>query len=166
MTYFDSNLHDKIEVVAGNTVNAGETQTRGVEVEGRLDYGDKLSLTANYTYTEVYNQDNDDIWGVAKDRVGVSGSWAISSRINLNLNANWQSHAPRAPGDARGSMQGYLVANSTVSVLDVLPGLDLDLTAHNFLNTDYSYPATRGANVPGDYPAGGQSFLIKARYRF
>jgi iron complex outermembrane receptor protein len=92
-------------------------------------------------------------------------NWEIIKHLNLNVNAYWQDEAPRALGDPRDSMSGYVIVNTTVMARNLWEKLDLEFSIHNLFDRDYTYPSPP-STTPKDYPAPGISFVLGAKFRF
>lgn len=167
ITYFHNDMDDLLGFPPGkNTVeNFGSIKVDGIEVEAHYDFGNGSFLTANYTFTDSTDKDDRRSQDVPRHRGNFMANWEIIKHLNLNVNAYWQDEAPRALGDPRDSMSGYVIVNTTVMARNLWEKLDLEFSIHNLFDRDYTYPSPP-STTPKDYPAPGISFVLGAKFRF
>lgn len=97
--------------------NLEKGMVRGFNVSTAANIGYGFSLSGNYSYARAKGKDMEGVWGVIERSVRhtgtVAGNYALNltdCRINVNLNARFQSKRPH-PGHSYGDAPGYGVWN-------------------------------------------------------
>jgi iron complex outermembrane receptor protein len=142
----------------------------GTEAGLKLAWPNRLTvyLNGSYIWTDLYNIPHKQLNGGFNAPLGKHWNW--------NLQASWVSERPRDPDDRfyydpgvtpykRPDPSGYLLVNSTLRLLEVVPGLEFRLSVYNLLDRDF-YDPTYEPTKYYDLQAPGRTFLLRAVYRF
>ena len=139
----------------GQSINIDEAVTRGVEVNGRLQFTRALSLSLNYTYTHSEQksgaQEGLPLIGTPKHMANGNLRWAVSDVASVWARADIRSSRWRgenAQQDAVGDFRAYEVFHLG-GTLQIAPQLRFAAAIYNILDTDYAVyvPYQSGANT-------------------
>jgi outer membrane receptor for ferrienterochelin and colicins len=149
----------------GNIVftNQGGVHTRGLDLELDGKWAGGWEGRISYTLQDSQNMNpNDPVNNYPKHLPKVDFIAPIVRRkVFLSVEGQYMSERHTFTGGSNG---GYFVSNATLYSSDILPGLNLSLSAYNLLNRRYSDPAGAGlteTSVQQD----GRTLRIKLTYR-
>lgn len=137
------------------SINIDKARTRGVEASGRVAFGDAISLTLNYTYTETEQLSGADeglpLIGIPKHMLNGNLRWRVSADASLWTRAEIRSSRYRGNNEqqtAIGDFRGYELFHLGGSY-QITPAFRLSATIFNILDTDYAIyePYRSGANT-------------------
>ena len=150
--------------------NLGESSTRGIEAEGRVELRQGAWVFANATVQEAriddIDQDSPGVTnvkgsaGASADLFGFATLYAAATYMGKRLQPDFQDEEP---GDAY--VDPYVFATASATIRTPLKGLDVQLTGVNLLDADIRDPYDGGA-LPGEIPGEGRSFWGELRYAF
>lgn len=126
------------------SINIDKARTRGVEVATRFAFTPRLSLSANYTYTETEQLSGSEkglpLIGMPKHMLNGNLRWKLDDKASLWARAEIRSSRYRganaqqtAVGDFRSYEVFHLGGNYQVT-----PAFRLSATIYNILDTDYA----------------------------
>jgi outer membrane receptor protein involved in Fe transport len=167
--------------------NRDEVRVRGIQLTGHYRLAASSELWANYTHTEPFQTNPRDFFGnplvdpqgqridkirehgIASDRanVGVETTWFTRLRAGARL--HYVGPRPLGPGTTLptapiSGVDAYTSVDATVSYVDVLPNMTLQLTAFNLFDKTYYDPATDEVTVPR-VPQAGRTVYLRLIYR-
>ncbi len=122
---------------------AGKWTIYGGEARLRFSWR-RWTANVNYSYTYPYNDDEDKKVGDIGANANFGLNWAVSSRLNWNMRANWADARETIATNPLGEIDSYLVVHTTFLVRDYLmKGLEISLTVNNLLDKEYFDPGVR-----------------------
>ncbi len=150
--------------------NHGETDIRGLEAQVRLAWPNHVAAYANYSFA------SSGLYDVPRHmaKAGLNVPWG--GRFNWNINGYYLSSRPRdptdlyayAPGRApyhRPDVPGYFILNTTLRVIRLWRGLEVNGSVYNLLNRT-TFDPTYEPTTYNDLQNPGRTFLIRLVYRF
>ncbi len=139
----------------GQSINIDKARTRGVEAAGRLRFGQAVTLSLNYTYTETEQlsgaEEGLPLVGMPKHMVNGNLRWKIDDKASVWTRAEIRSSRYRgsnAQQTAVGDFRAYEVFHVGGSY-QVAEALRFSAVVYNVLNTDYAIyvPYPSGTNT-------------------
>jgi len=152
----------------------GALHIRGFQADAKLKLG-SLSLFANYTFTQPWNETLDvRVADIASHHVNAGVNAPLGSRIDLDLRANYVGRRKTGPGtdvpsNPRSEIGGAVVANLALKIRDVLPRTDLQIDVDNLTNKFYLDPGIRQASGvvnTSAVPQPGRTLYVRLGTRF
>lgn len=142
----------------------------GAEAGLKLAWPNRLTVYLNGSYIWT------DLCNIPHKQLNGGFNAPLGKRWNWSLQASWLSERPRDPDDRfaydpgvapykRPDPSGYLLVNSTLRLLEVVPGLEFRLSVTNLFDRDF-YDPTYEPTKYYDLQAPGRTFLLRAVYRF
>ncbi|MFK7763180.1 MAG: TonB-dependent receptor plug domain-containing protein [Roseobacter sp.] len=140
-TAFYTEIDDLIAYPVDNYVQIdGTTRTRGVELSGRLPISERLTVFANYTYTNAEDPDGDQLTRVPENdyRIGVKA--LLTDRLTGSFSVNvvtdrLDGFSPATPED------DYTLVNASLNYA-INDNISMYLRVENL--TDEEYQTVRG----------------------
>jgi len=128
----------------GQSINIDKARTRGVEVATRFAFTPRLSLSANYTYTESEQlsgaEEGLPLVGMPKHMLNGNLRWKLGDKASVWARAEIRSSRYRgnnAQQDAVGNFRGYELFHIGGSY-QITPAFRLAATVNNIFDTDYA----------------------------
>lgn len=128
----------------GQSINIDKARTRGVEVATRFAFTPRLSLSANYTYTESEQlsgaEEGLPLVGMPKHMLNGNLRWKLGDKASVWARAEIRSSRYRgnnAQQDAVGDFRGYELFHIGGSY-QIAPAFRLAATVNNIFDTDYA----------------------------
>lgn len=150
--------------------NLGESSTRGVEAEGRVELREGAWLFANATVQEARIEDIDQASPGVTNLKGTAGASAdLLGFTTLHVAATYMGRrlqpdfAIEDPGDEY--VAPYVFATASATIRTPVKGLEVQLTGVNLLDADIRDPYDGNA-LPGEIPGEGRSFWGEVRFAF
>jgi outer membrane receptor for ferrienterochelin and colicins len=144
----------------------GALQIRGLTLGGAYR-GERLSLRANYNYTDPQNIEARDASGqieldaegqpverrigdIATHRLNMGGNIALTRRLGFDMRLNAvgarrTGAGTTVPDNPHREVDAYAVLGSSLTWRGLAPGLELQVVADNLLDTEYFHPGVRSA---------------------
>ncbi len=146
--------------------NFGDAHIQGVEVESKIDFGDKVNTFMNYTFLDAQDSFGNNMPFVSKHKGNFGVNVEYPKYINTNLNAFVSGKRYRQAGDSRNDngMPSYAVFNLSVIGKNFFNTMKIQGTIFNLLDKDYSDPGA--TSIPDDLPRPGRTFFIGLSYQF
>lgn len=170
INYFFNVIRDEIGLapVANSDLftfeNIGKSNIQGVEFETAKDFGDKVSLFANYTYVDV-EADTNSTSSVPRHKGNVGVNLNLIKYLNANINTFVSGPRIRRDSDTRDESPGYAIANLTLIAKEFFNELEIKASIFNLLDKDYNDPSPVNT-LPDDLPRPGRTFFISLDYEF
>lgn len=144
--------------------NVDETQGRGVELEGRAQFGRGLEASASATLQRTEDQRTGQELSTSPRRLGKLRLVAplYRDRVSGALELQYLG-SMRTLRDA--NTESALTADLNLSARGVAPGLDLSAGVRNLLDESYAYPGSED-HLQEAIPQDGRSFVVKTTWRF
>ena len=145
-------------------VNKNKLTTTGVEVFGNYTIRD-LSVYANYTFNDSYDQDEITIPEISKHTANAGIIYSCSPNIKMSFRMNYlgeRKNPSVIPSTGNDTIDDALLFHGCISLVDI-KGFDLQLKANNIFNAEYYHPSNRFA---GRYRQPQQSYALKLTYNF
>lgn len=128
----------------GQSINIDKARTRGVEVATRFAFTPRLSLSANYTYTESEQlsgaEEGLPLVGMPKHMLNGNLRWKLGDKASVWARAEIRSSRYRgnnAQQNAVGDFRGYELFHIGGSY-QIAPAFRLAATVNNIFDTDYA----------------------------
>ncbi|MEG8221449.1 TonB-dependent receptor [Sphingomonas sp. HH69] len=128
----------------GQSINIDKARTRGVEVATRFAFTPRLSLSANYTYTESEQlsgaEEGLPLVGMPKHMLNGNLRWKLGDKASVWARAEIRSSRYRgnnAQQSAVGDFRGYELFHIGGSY-QIAPAFRLAATVNNIFDTDYA----------------------------
>lgn len=166
-TLFRSKVEDLIGVGSVGSIkweNTNYVTSKGVELSFRYDVTPRLHLSGNYTYAHLDFSVNYQQPTVPEHSGSLTIDYQINNNIKMNVNSFGQGSSPRASGDPRSDLSGFILVNSTLTA-KINQHIEAQLSVYNLTDKRYAYPAPTGTLID-DYTAPARSFLMGMLYRF
>lgn len=159
-------INDKLTLdISGSDVrwvNENKLNTFGLEFYG--NYSTKsLSLYANYTYTNSYEQDGIIIPEISMHTANAGVTYSFSPHIKANLRANYlggRNNPMPIPSTGNNKIDGAFLLHGAISYND-FHGFDIQLKVNNFFNEVYYHPSNRFA---GRYRQPQRTIMLMITY--
>lgn len=149
--------------------NAGEFESRGVELEMKWRLPKGSYLAANYTYVNAKNKLSGDLLAsVPAHRGNIMANFRLSRYLNFYADTYLQASTPRAKEDPRGDVPAYALVNTNLIVRNFLhnyKGLELRVAVFNLFDTKIVDPSPI-YTMPSDYPTPGITLFTGVNYEF
>jgi outer membrane receptor for ferrienterochelin and colicins len=152
---------DPTTFVGTTFVNQGHVQARGLEVEAQMRLGAGVQGVMSYALQRAENADTGQTLvnspaQMAKVRLSVAGPWkgAITSTEVLTMSSR---------RTLAGNTLGAATTASVTLLAPIRRGLDLEATARNLFNAQYSDPGS-DSHRQDDIPQNGRTFRIGVRW--
>lgn len=139
-------------VDADFSVNSGEQQVKGIEVEGKWQAGAQLQLQAGYAYMdgEVTQSNDGDIGSrlgdLARHRLNLAANWQVNEQWSAFVQGNYSSGRPLTT-TSHWQLDGYRLLSTGVRYQQ--PQWSAQLALNNLLDEHY-------------YTASGNAFVVYA----
>ena len=171
-----SDLKEKKLVVEIPT-NSGQQTNFGIDINSKYKIFPEITIYLNYSFINArtrlhgHSYDSPKISN-HKIMAGITGY--LGKHLSYNFRCRWRSEIHTQPSNAvyrGGTIPGIFQVDANLRWLQLLPGLDLEFTAKNLLNSKYFLAAnesgdpTNGASLPR-VPQDPFSFLIGIKYKF
>ena len=150
--------------------NLGESSTRGIEAEVRVEFLPGSMVFANATVQEARIDDIDqDSPGVTQAKGTLGTSLTLGKRLLLYGSATYMGK--RLQPDFLEEVEDeryvdpYIFVNSSATFRTPLDGVELQVTGVNLLDAEIRDPFDGGA-LPDEIPGEGRSFWGEVRIRF
>jgi iron complex outermembrane receptor protein len=160
---------DKLILAAGQTYqNAGNVETRGVELEWEESFNERISLTTNLSFADARDMtQNNRVPGTAQ----WTGNMGITGHATEHLTLyGWLRHVgdrQREANDARRALDGYQTVDIAAEMTEWLgfAGWTLSLGMRNVLDADVRFPAMLTTDSNGNaYPTYPDDYSRSGRY--
>jgi vitamin B12 transporter len=141
LTWFDIDTENLIgydTTTWAYTQTPGTSNSRGVEISGRLKVFDALTLGAGYTLTEAVDAAGDRLLRVPRNKATANATLKVNERTNVTLAGTWVSDSVDTDywvGSVRRLPDYFLLDASVTWALD--DHVSLKLTGKNLLDTRY-----------------------------
>lgn len=154
--------------------NVGGLEVLGVNALARIEH-EGWSLQGGYTYTDSENPKTGLPTGdIARHQVQLLGTADLGRRFGLHLRLDYVGPRRTGPGTTVSNnpfreIDGFVVADSTLTWRGLPGGTDLQLVVHNLFDTEYFHPGVRSANgtfFAARIPQPGRSFFLRALFSF
>ena len=153
--------------------NTGDQTGHGLEFEFEWGVTRDLTLKGNYAYQDSEDRQTDsDAANSPQQQFYLSSIYRIAEHWQLGAQVNHVMDRKRAAGDIRDDVDDYTTLDLTLRRANILPGLDITLSARNVTDEDVfepslfdslnPNPALRVA-IPGDLPQAGRSIFLEIR---
>ena len=171
LSLFSYKAKDLIEFVAdaGATTstaqNARDQDGYGFEWETDWKASNNLRIRANYAWQHSEDSiSGDDIHDAPGQQFYISANWQFDPQWSLSSQLNWVGDRKRVAGDTRSEIDDYTLVNLSVRRQNILPNLDLALSALNLFDEGAREPSN--GTIPDDYPLEGRRVWLELSYRF
>jgi outer membrane cobalamin receptor len=159
-------INDKLTLdISGSDVrwvNKNRLNTFGFEFYG--NYSTKsLSLYANYTYTNSYEDEGILIPEISMHTANAGVTYSFSSHIKANLRANYlggRKNPLLISSIGNFNIDGAFLLHGAISYNDFY-GFDIQLKVNNFFNEEYYHPSNR---FTGRYRQPQRTILLMITY--
>lgn len=149
--------------------NAGESESKGLELEMKLRLPRGSYFAANYTCVNAKNKVTGDLLpDVPAHRGNLMANFRLSRYLNFYVNTFLQASTPRAKGDPRDDVPGYALVNTNLIVRNFLydyKGLELRMSIFNLFDNKVVDPSPVNT-MPSDFPTPGITFFVGLNYEF
>ncbi|MDO8941076.1 MAG: TonB-dependent receptor [Methylicorpusculum sp.] len=135
----------------------------GLETEGKYQVNEALSLTLNYSYHGLPDQNGTGL--MPEHMVKSLINWEFTQNWLLGSQLNWIGERNRPKSDPRSNLSDYFIVGLTLSTKIAKP-LELTFRANNVLGTHAKEPSLNPELLPGDVPVNDRSFLGQVSWRF
>ena len=167
-TGYYSDLDDVISLQMGRFENTDGAHLMGVELELQREFGEKVKLDSNLSYT--YTKDsmtNAQIAGAVNWLANVGLLYEPIPDVVLNTQYRYVGERNRGPTDTRGDLGGYQTFNISGNIYNLgVPGLSLRAGVRNIFKEDIRQPSPVGT-YPGDFPrADERQWWVQLGYDF
>jgi vitamin B12 transporter len=157
-TAFFLSVEDRIAYVPG-TPNiydnvTGRSETKGIELSGKLPLGDRLSLGASYTYTDARTPTGARQNRVPRHEIGVSLESEITQRLRATVSLQ---HVADRPDDFGVAMDDFTVVNANFRY-DITDTLEAHFRIENLFDEQYQHVA--------GYATSDRAFYVGLSSRF
>jgi outer membrane receptor for ferrienterochelin and colicins len=145
-------------------INKESLLTMGCEVYGTYSTGG-LSLYANYTFTDSYNQEDVSFPEVSAHTANAGITYACDGHMNIHLRTNYlgkRTNPTIIPNTGTDRIDDALLLHGSISYRD-LEGFDIQLKVNNILNQEYYHPSNRFA---GRYRQPQRTMTVKISCTF
>lgn len=145
-------------------INKSELNTFGYELYGNYSLR-AVSLFANYTYNDSYDQEGVFIPEVSMHTANAGINYAFGSHLNIDVRANYigaRKNPSVIPATGNDIIEDAVILNGCISWLNT-KGFDFQLKVNNILDQEYYHPSNR---FDGRYRQPQRSILLKVVYRF
>ena len=148
--------------------NLGKNRDQGFEVEMKYNFRRGSYLAMNYNYQRWISPHTKwRVWPSPRHTGNIMANIRLSRSLNFYAWCHFEDGVRRQVGDPRDDMSGYALVNATLTAKKFLKkyeGLELQLSAFNLLNKDYTEPTE--PLIPNDLPRPGRNFMFELKYRF
>jgi outer membrane receptor protein involved in Fe transport len=146
--------------------NAAGVRTFGIEVVASRGFGLNNSWFANLTLQDPQDRAmGDRVPGLPTTLLNAGVSVEVRGRAVVTPSAVARSSRPRAPGDLRKGVPGYVLFGISARSKSLWRTLEVTLSLDNLFARSYSDPSIQNG-VPGDYPRPGRRVLLHASFKF
>ncbi|MFA7555627.1 MAG: TonB-dependent receptor [Spongiibacteraceae bacterium] len=179
LNIFYYSIDDLIEFapVAGSNgliaQNVGAQSGHGFELESEWKISKTISLEGHYAFQKSVDDSFDTDAGEAPQySLYIHAKWAFKPNWVIGSQTYWIGGRERVNDDPRATVDNYTTTNLTLMASDLLPGIEISLSAKNIFDEDIREPSPYGAGapqgslVPGDFPLDGRSIVLKGSYVF
>jgi iron complex outermembrane receptor protein len=143
-------------------LNNADTNGGSVELEARLPHGIKGRLS----YTLQRTTDTATGMRLSNSPAQMAKLGLMVPVISDRLLSGLELQATSGVNNTRGTrINGYLLANWTVTALQLTPRLDVSASIYNLFNARYAFPAGP-EHMQEALPQDGRTFRVKFTYRF
>jgi len=161
----------------GNNVNLPPTRRRGVELSGRANLGDSVTVTANYTFADSEFKSgtvgavplaNNEVPLVPRNAANATLTWRALDRLRVSGQVSYVGEQ-RFDGDEANTFNQMMPAYTVVDLKLVYEVKTWLLTAgiKNLLDEKYfSYGVFTGFPTYSAYPLAQRNFFATAQYAF
>ncbi len=163
------------------TVNEGQLDGHGVELEARWKFSSRASVLFNYSWmdTELIlpaedeaghethgHEDDSDESGLPKQQAYLRVDWLIKPKWYLNTQLTWIGEQARIKHtDSRPPIDDYTSVDLTLRYKDTRQQRwNFALGVRNLF--DKAIRVQADENLPGDIPLAGRNYFAEIRYRF
>ena len=164
-TIFRSEVEDLVGTGAVGSIqweNADYLTSKGFEISYHYNMTSRLSLNGNYTYAHLDYSPNYQQPTVSEHTGSLEANYQFNSFLHLNFNSFAHDKAPRAAGDTRGDLDGYIILNSTL-IAKITEHIEAQLSVYNLTDKRCAYSSPKGPiTIEDDYTAPARSFLLGA----
>ena len=172
----------KVDPVTGKlqNQNIGKFNITGVQanaiyqIESFSAYFNYTFCDPRQTYSETGEVDN-RVGDISSHQFNIGADKVFFDQLDINLRLNFVGNRPTGEGTTvplnYDVFPSIAILNGAISYSNkkIVPGLALQLTCNNILNTSYFDPGTKaadGINGPTEILQRGRHFLIKLSYDF
>jgi outer membrane receptor protein involved in Fe transport len=153
--------------------NVGALEILGAQVEGQWSPG-RYRIVGSYTFADPQDTVRDlRVGDIADHRFGLSASARLfGDRLDANLRLNAAVGRKTGKGTTVTAspytkIDDYVIAGGAATYRNLfLPGLDLQLSVENLLDTDWYEPSLRnpsGFPIAAQMPQPGRTFFLRLR---
>ena len=168
----------------------GALRIRGLTLGGSYR-GQRLSLRANYSYTDPQNVEARDASGrvvrnangapierrigdIASHRLNVGGSMVLTRQLDFDLRLNYvgarqTGTGTTVPNNPYDQIDAYATVGSALTWRGALPGLEAQLVVENLFDNQYFHPGVRSAEDAihvARLPQNGRTAYLRLRGDF
>lgn len=143
--------------------NLDNAESKGVQVDYRLDPVKDIETAYNYTYQYATDaKSNELLVNSPKHLANARVSFPFWEKYRTSLSAQYAGEKIAPNGD---NIDDYLIANISVRGDDIVKGLDLSTTVYNLFDTEYAHTAME-EHLQHVIAQDGLSFRVQATYKF
>ena len=147
-TAFFLSVDNRIDYVFGTPARyenvAGKSETKGVELSATLPLNDRISVGANYTYTDARRPDGTRQSRVARHDFGLAIDAEITDRLRGSLSLQHVSDRPD-DGFPAVAMDDYTVVNANFRY-EITESLEASFRIENIFDEQYQQVAGYGTS--------------------
>lgn len=160
--------------IVNQSRGVGSLHIWGLQADGALKF-DRLSITANYTFTHPWNEQRDvRVGDISRHRANLGVNAPLGRRLDLDLRVNYigarqTGQGTDVPTNPFRRIGGATLLNAALRLKDVLPGTDLQLAVDNLTDERFFDPGVRqadGINTTSRVPQPGRSLYLRLSTRF
>jgi len=143
--------------------NLDEAESKGVQVDYRIDLGKDIQTAYNYTYQYATDATSDELLvNSPKHLANARVSFLFWEKYRTSLSVQYVGEKIAPSGDA---IDDYLITNISVRGDDIVEGLDLSATVYNLFDSEYAHSEIV-EHLQHAIAQDGLSFRIQATYKF
>jgi iron complex outermembrane receptor protein len=158
----------------------GESNTSyGLEYENKILFSKRIYTSINYSFSHSVDtkivgasKKKSDHPNVSAHRFNVGLNYYAAKNILFNINVRYQGELSKyMVSDNAGNkiplsqlkFGDVLLLNSTIRIINLVPGFEISASAYNMLNQTYYYQDNQNPLQPKQ---NGLSFILRASYKF
>jgi iron complex outermembrane receptor protein len=147
------------------TINKGEQQGDGLELEAQYAVTPTLTLSGNYALQQIRRQDESlNIAASPKHKVYLNVQWQLLPAWEFHWQTRYLSRNPRMKSDYRAPLDSYTLTDIVLRYGEAKQPWELALSVRNLFDAD-AYSAASVALV-SDLPYAGRNYFLEWRYHF
>ena len=132
----------------------GQSETKGIELSGKLPLGARFAFGANYTYTDARNPNGTRQNRVPRHEVGLSLDAEITDRLSASLSLQ---HVADRPADFGVAMDDFTVVSANFRY-EISENLEASFRIENLFDEQYQHVA--------GYATSDRAFYVGLSSRF